>query len=196
MIEGVRVRSGAPVVGFVFSEGPALYPGEVLWWLLFACWILALIHADLRYRRVPNRLVVAGLAGQLLWLLAALLAPGWAYPPRWSGWLMALAGFLAAVPFLPLWARRLMGAGDIKAIAVLGLLLGFAPLMVTLALASVLAGLHGLLYLAVSRVWALSHRARQIPYAAYLGLAAVSAVLIPWNSPWYSWCSSWCFTGS
>ncbi|MDQ6216150.1 prepilin peptidase, partial [Achromobacter insolitus] len=83
-----------------------------------------------------------------------------------------------------------------KAIAVLGLLLGFAPLMVTLALASVLAGLHGLLYLAVSRVWALSHRARQIPYAAYLGLAAVSAVLIPWNSPWYSWCSSWCFTGS
>jgi prepilin peptidase CpaA len=66
----------------------------VLWWLLFACWILALIHADLRYRRVPNRLIVAGLAGQLLWLLAALLAPGWAYPPRWSGWLMALAGFL------------------------------------------------------------------------------------------------------
>jgi prepilin peptidase CpaA len=195
LIEGVRADPARPLSHSFFQKVLALYPGVVLWWLLFTCWILALIHADLRYRRVPNRLIIAGLAGQLLWL-AALLAPGWAYPPRWSGWWMALAGFLVAAPFLPLWRRRLMGAGDIKAIAVLGLLLGFAPLMVTLALASVLAGLHGLLYLAVSRVWALSNRARQIPYAAYLGLAAGIAVLIPWSSPWYSWCSSWCFTGS
>lgn len=173
-----------------------MYPGVLLWWLLFTCWILALIHGDLRHRRVPNRLIVVGFAAQLLWLLAAWLAPGWAYPPRWSGWLPTLAGFLTAALFLPLWRWRLMGAGDIKAIAVLGLLLGFAPLMVTLVLASVLAGLHSLLYLAVSGVWALSHRARQIPYAAYLGLAAFSAALIPWNSPWYSWCSSWCSTGS
>jgi prepilin peptidase CpaA len=151
-----------------------------LWWLLFASWILALIHSDLRDRRVPNALIVAGAAAQLLWLLAALFAPGWAYPPRWSGWLMALLGFLAAVPFLPLWTRRLMGAGDIKAIAVLGLLLG----------------LHALLYLAASRFVALGGRLRQIPYAAYMGAAALSVALMPLNSAWYSWCSSWCSTGS
>ena len=50
-----------------------MYPGEALWWLLFACWNLVLIHADLRHRRVPNTLIVAGFAGQLLWLLAAWL---------------------------------------------------------------------------------------------------------------------------
>ena len=36
-----------------------------------------------------------------------------------------------------------MGAGDVKAIAILGLLLGFAPLLVTLVGASLLAGLRG-----------------------------------------------------
>ena len=36
---------------------------------------------------------------------------------------MALAGFFCAFLFLPVWARRKMGAGDVKAIAILGLLL-------------------------------------------------------------------------
>lgn len=173
-----------------------MYPGEALWWLLFASWSVALVYNDLRHRRVPNALIVFGFAAQLLWLSAGLLVPGWAYPPRWSGWLMALLGFLAAVPFLPLWSRRLMGAGDIKAIAVLGLLLGLPPLLAILVLASLLAGLHALLYLAASRFLALDARFRQIPYAAYLGAAALSVASMPSNSAWYSWCSSWCSTGS
>ena len=90
---------------------------------MFAYWNLVLIHADLRHRRVPNTLIVAGFAGQLLWLLAAWLVPGWMPPPRWAGWGMALAGFFCAFLFLPVWARRKMGAGDVKAIAILGLLL-------------------------------------------------------------------------
>ncbi|WP_425265389.1 A24 family peptidase [Achromobacter agilis] len=167
-----------------------------MWWLLFASWNLALIYSDLRYRRVPNGLIVSGGVAQSLWLAAALLAAGWAYPPRWSGWLMAALGFLTAAPFLLLWARRLMGAGDVKAIAVLGLLLGWAPLLVVLLIASLLAGLHAVLYLSVSRFLALSARLRQIPYAAYLGIAALSVASMPSNSAWYSWCSSWCSTGS
>lgn len=173
-----------------------MYPGEVLWWLLFACWNLVLIYTDLRYRRVPNTLIVAGFAGQALWLHAAWLAPAWGYPPRWAGWPMALAGFALALPFFPLWLKRLMGAGDVKAIAVLGLLTGFAPLVMTLVAASLLAGLHALLYLFLSRSWALPLRARQIPYGTYLGAAALSVVFIPLNSDWYSWCFSWCSTRS
>lgn len=173
-----------------------MYPGEVLWWLLFACWNLVLMYTDVRDRRVPNTLIVAGFAAQALWLLAAWLTPAWGYPPRWAGWPMALAGFALALPFFPLWTRRLMGAGDVKAIAILGLLTGFAPLVLTLVAASLLAGLHALLYLFISRGWALSPRARQIPYGAYLGAAALSVAFIPSNSDWYSWCFSWCSTRS
>ncbi|MFY1940057.1 A24 family peptidase [Achromobacter xylosoxidans] len=168
----------------------------MLWWLLFACWNLVLIYTDLRYRRVPNTLIVTGFAGQALWLLAAWLAPAWGYPPRWAGWPMALAGFALALPFFPLWSRRLMGAGDVKAIAILGLLAGFAPLVMTLVAASLLAGLHALSYLFLSRSRALPLRARQTPYGAYLGVAALSVALIPLNSAWYSWCFSWCSTRS
>ena len=75
-------------------------------------------------------------------------------------------------------------------------LAGFAPLVLTLVFASLLAGLHALLYLFVSRSWALPLRARQIPYGTYLGAAALSVVFIPLNSDWYSWCFSWCSTRS
>ena len=87
------VWTSTTVIEFEFSEGPALYPGDVLWWLLFACWNLVLIYSDLRYRRVPNVLIVTGFVAQLLWLSAAWAVPGWVYPPligsdgqwRWQG---------------------------------------------------------------------------------------------------------------
>jgi len=107
---------------------------------------------------------------------------------------MALAGFLAGVPFLLLWGRRLMGAGDVKAIAILGLLLGFPSLALVLLGASLLAGLHAVLHMTVSKYKSLTSRSRQIPYAAYLGAAAISVAFMPLNSAWYSWCSSWCST--
>ncbi|MGE8674334.1 MAG: prepilin peptidase, partial [Achromobacter kerstersii] len=81
-------------------------------------------------------------------------------------------------------------------IAILGLLLGLAPLILVLVGASLLAGLHALVYVLVSQYWALSDRTRKIPYGMYLGLAAFSVALTPLNSVWYSWCSSWCSTGS
>lgn len=168
--------------------------GEKLWWWLFVSWSLTLIYTDLRHRRVPNRLVVVGFMAQLLWVMAAVLLPAWRYPPPWSGWFMACAGFLLALLFFPLWSRRLMGAGDIKVIAVLGFLLGLAPLVLTLMLASLLAGLHALLYL-MAAAWVAPQRPCKIPYAAYLAIGALSVALIPSSSPWYSWCSSWCFTG-
>ncbi len=162
---------------------------------MFAVWNGVLIGCDLWRRRVPNVWVAAGLCAQALWLLAALLVQGWAYPPSWPGWAQAAAGVLFPAAFLPLWRRRLMGAGDIKAMAVIGLALGLAPLALTLLFASLLAGLHSLAWRTVPAVRA-APRSAQIPYAAYLGAAALSAACIPSNSAWYSWCSSWCSTGS
>ena len=68
------------------------------------------------------------------------------------------------------------------------------PVILILVLASLLAGLHGLLYLIASRYWPVTDRLRQIPYAAYMGAAALSVACMPLNSAWYSWCSSWCST--
>lgn len=156
--------------------------GESLWWVLFILWNLLLAAADWRHRRIPNVLVIGGACLQLLWAGAAGLGTGWHYPPLWPGWGMAVLGFLIALLFVPLWVRRIMGAGDIKVIAIYGLIFGPSSLMYVLAAGSLLAGLHAVLYLVVSRWRALSPRLRQVPYAAYLAIAAVSVALTPLSS--------------
>ena len=160
--------------------------GESLWLLLFISWNLVLAYGDLRYRRVPNALVLCGLCGELLWVGAAFVATEWRLPPLWPGWMPALGGFLLALPFFLLWQRRIMGAGDVKVIAVLGFVLGPLRLLAVLAIASLIGGLHALLYLAVSRWWTPPGQFRRVPYAGYMALGAISVAFIPLSSGWYS----------
>jgi len=95
---------------------------------------------------------------------------------------MSIFGFLMAALFLPLWKRGLMGAGDVKTIAVYGLLMGPTKLAYVLVIASLLAGAHALAYLWGASRLALPARLRQIPYVTYLALGALSAAFMPLNS--------------
>lgn len=155
-----------------------------MWWLLFVLWSALLAYGDLRYRKISNTLIVCALCGELLWTGTAVLVSGWDYPPLWPGWRLALAGFLAAVPFFLLWQRRWMGGGDVKAIAVYGFALGPLRLALVLAVASVVAGLHAVLYLVASRRCALQAHWSRIPYAAYMGFGALSVAFTPLSSAW------------
>ncbi|MCD0505527.1 A24 family peptidase [Bordetella petrii] len=137
-------------------------------------------------RRVPNALIVAAACLQMLWASAAMLGAGWQYPPLWPGWGLSLAGFLVAVLFVPLWMRRAMGAGDVKAIAIYGLILGPKMLLLVLAVGSLLAGVHAALYLLAARWWAPAPQWRRVPYVSYLAAGALSVALMPLNSPWSS----------
>ncbi len=157
------------------------------------------IH-DLYARRVSNR-------GLLLATGVALVALAWQ-------WMMAGSGFpgthllgfaLGLLSLLPFYAIGWMGAGDVKYFAVLGLLLGAAPLLPIWIIASLLAGAHAMCVIVARRIVpALSHgalstdssgpvsrrlqpvvaqwrHARQgrvgIPYAAYLAFASLWWVL-------------------
>lgn len=157
------------------------------------------IH-DLYARRVSNRglLLAAGVALAALawqWLMAGRGFPG-----------THLLGFaLGLLSLLPFYAIGWMGAGDVKYFAVLGLLLGAAPLLPVWIIASLLAGAHAMCVIVARRLApALSHgafstvssgpvsrrlqpviaqwrHARQgrvgIPYAAYLAFASLWWVL-------------------
>jgi prepilin peptidase CpaA len=71
---------------------------------------------DARTRRVPNRLVIAG---AFIGALFQIFAPGGA------GWTSALAGIAVGMGiFLPLYALRAMGAGDVKLMGMVGAYLG------------------------------------------------------------------------
>lgn len=150
-------------------------------------WLLLVAVYDFRQRRVPNWLVLAGAA-------AALAALALGIQPFGIDWISALLGAGVGFAFLLFfYVIHLMGAGDVKFAAALGLWVGLSALAQIWIVASLAAAAHSLLLLALRR-WPLSprlalilsgptsaanggaspNRARFIPYAAYLALAAVA----------------------
>lgn len=154
--------------------------------LALLLWLLLAIVQDGRERRVRNSLVLAGIAMALGALVFDL-------QPFGLGWTQALlGGAFAFLGLLSFYAFGLMGAGDVKFAGALGLWLGMAPLLPIWVVASLLAGLHGLAWMALQR-WPLSPRlalalsgrprqdgtvSRAIPFAAYLALATIATMAL------------------
>lgn len=148
-------------------------------------WLAMVAVHDFRRRTVPNWLVLAGAAAAL-----AQLALG--HQPVGLGWTEAMLGFAAGFGALLLfYAAGVMGAGDVKFAGALGLWVGPMALIPVWVGGSLVAAVHGFLWLALQR-WhlfprlalMLSHqrpaddgtapstrRPRVVPYAAYLALA-------------------------
>ena len=94
-------------------------PSPTVWWA--AAFLFLVVEEDLRRRRIPNWLTFPGLG-------IALAAATWA--GGGSGLLAALLGAgLALAIFFPLFLLRCMGAGDAKALMVLGALWGPGTLL-------------------------------------------------------------------
>jgi prepilin peptidase CpaA len=100
--------------------------------------LVAAVATDLRSRRIPNILVLAGLAGAFTlhagaWLIGSTPLAG----ARWWSPFAGLAAGLAVL--VPLYLLRACGAGDVKLMAVVGAFVG-AKLVLAAALYTVLAG--------------------------------------------------------
>lgn len=173
---------------------------SIFWMGLLLLLCLAVFVYDVSVRRVPNRLLLAALA---------IHAGGMLYTGHGIGGISAAdamtGGLIGLALFVPLYAFRAMGAGDVKFFAVLGVLLGPAALIPVWLIASLLAGMHAIVwYLQRRQVLTLLPRLGQvaqqvtysafyqrlierrngragIPYAAYLALAAVMV------SSWQHW---------
>lgn len=97
--------------------------------------LVAVIVADLRSRRIPNRLVLLGLL--IAVGLHSFSSAGWGLVYALKG---ALVGFAM---LLPLYMLRVLGAGDVKLMAMVGSFLGpvatIGTVLMTLVAGGVLA---------------------------------------------------------
>ncbi|RYZ11231.1 MAG: prepilin peptidase [Comamonadaceae bacterium] len=149
----------------------------------FVFWLWVVAVFDLRRRRIPNWLVLAG-------LVAGSIAIATGTQPFGLNWSAAFAGGAAAFAFmLVFYIAKLMGAGDVKFAGALGFWIALDPLFEVWAIGSALAAAHGVAWWALHRwpIWprlalALSgpaspdqpaRRPRPIPYGAYLALGAL-----------------------
>ncbi|WP_151637696.1 A24 family peptidase [Noviherbaspirillum aerium] len=151
---------------------PALIADGVLF--LLGAFLVAAVCSDLKSRRIPNKLVLAGIGAGCA--LNSVL-------PEGNGFLSALpgaAGIGAALAglatgfclMLPMYLLRALGAGDVKLFAMTGAFLG-AEAMLPVVLATLIAG--GALSLVVAihadRLRRLADNLRTMLLASYFKLA-------------------------
>jgi Flp pilus assembly protein protease CpaA len=97
------------------------------------------VYSDLRSHRIPNKLIVLGLIVALVFQLAASATQG-----LWSGLLGAVIGLACFIPF---YAMRAMGAGDVKLMAVVGFFMGPSGALYAALFSLITGGLCALGYL-------------------------------------------------
>ena len=148
----------------------AIAGGATLPKLVVACTgaalFLSIALVDWRTLRIPDRLLVAALAGAVLqafWLR-------WPTPAAVAGGALLGGSFFALLYVLgrALLGPGALGLGDVKLAAVLGAWLGFPAVLPALCLGMVLAGLAALWQVTARRVQARAVMA----YGSYLALAA------------------------
>ena len=117
---------------------------QFIWSVLTLAFCVAVAYFDIRFRRIPNRLLVS-----MLVICLVLFSYASFISKADSGfviyWPAAFAGFFAALAFcFPFWRFGLVGAGDVKLLAVLGFMFGLHGLWQLALVGCVLAGLHAL----------------------------------------------------
>lgn len=151
--------------------------------LPLAAILVAAVASDLREQRIPNSLVIAGIAIGLVLHTALPAGNGFLVgTPGGVGLWRALQGLaLGGAAMLPLYVLGVMGAGDVKLMAAVGTLLGPDDIIPAL-LGTFLAG--GFVSLAVGLyLGAASRLLRNIGYMLQLTLIKLSLPGMPAVEP-------------
>jgi prepilin peptidase CpaA len=131
-----------------------LTPGGIFFGALILLGVLAMAAlSDIRERRIPNSLVLAGLSS--LCVLATFSGT--------KGFLWSFAGLTAALAiFFPIYAAGWLGAGDVKLIGLVGGFFGLQQLLPLILFITLAGGLVSATYFLLAQYGLVD---RRVPYA-------------------------------
>lgn len=133
--------------------------------------LIVLAISDLQYRLIPNRIVYPSLIVCAVYRLLVHPLPLWEYG---MGFVIG-GGLLWLVSWVSVKLKRpAMGGGDIKLMALLGLLLGVEQIIFVILLSAMLGLIIGLLLMALKRI----SRQTFLPFGPFIGLAGFMSWVI------------------
>ena len=181
---GQRISAVYPLVelttGVVFAGGVLIYGLSPLLFvrLAFACALIVLFVIDLQHRILPNAITFPG--------IAAGFAASLVLPP---GWVSSLIGIVAGGGILFAIAEAYyrwrgvegLGMGDVKMLAMIGAVLGWPLMLLTLVFASFAGSVVGVGMIATGR----GGMQAALPFGTFLAIGALVAVIA--GDPILSW---------
>jgi leader peptidase (prepilin peptidase)/N-methyltransferase len=181
---GSRISAIYPLVelttGVVFAGGALVYGLSPLLFvrLAFASALIVLFVIDLQHRILPNVITLPGIAAGFA---ASLFLP--------PGWLSSLIGIVAgggilfaiAEAYYRLRGIEGLGMGDVKMLAMIGAVLGWPLMLLTLVFASFAGSLVGVGLMASGR----GGMQAALPFGTFLALGALVAAVA--GDPILSW---------
>ncbi len=143
--------------------------------ILFVSMSMIIFVSDLHYMLIPNKILLFFLP---LFIIVRLVYP---LTPWWTTIIGALIGFVL-VAVIILASRGGMGAGDMKLLAILGIVLGVEKVLLTFLLACFGGALIGIILLGFGQI----KQRQPIPFAPFILLASMIAYFYgDWIIPWY-----------
>ena len=158
---------------------------------LFLSYILiAVFFIDLEHQIIPNELVLAGLIGGVILFVYNLYLPFQIYGDhRWWNPLLGLvsgSGFLVVVSLIgsAIYKKgEVLGMGDVKLFAPIGLFLGWRMTLLALYISVILGGVSSLMLIFLGK----ANRKSMIPFGPFIVIGVFVAVMWGWDlAHWYT----------
>ncbi|NLC69397.1 MAG: prepilin peptidase [Clostridiaceae bacterium] len=184
--EIIVVFSTAAVFILVFSKYGLT--ADFAFFAYLMCILIIMFFIDIKTKTIPNGLVLAGLAGSAAAFVYNIFLPLKIYED--GRWWSPLLGILPGSGLLLLTAlfgaivfknEEVMGMGDVKIFAPVGIFLGWKMCALVLVLSMFLGGLASIILIILS----IKKRKDTIPFGPFIAIAAFIAIM--WGQDIWFW---------
>jgi len=182
----VELLTGIVSAALFFKYGLTV---DFVAFLYLAYILIAVFFIDLDHQIIPNELVIAGLIGGAILFVYNLYLPFQIYADQlWWNPLLGLvvgSGFLLGVSLIGLALYKgdeVMGMGDVKLFAPIGLFLGWRMTLLALFISVILGGASSIMLILLGK----ANRKSKIPFGPFIVSGVFIIVMWGWDIlNWY-----------